>query len=147
MRQALPQSTIVSDYCSKELHSPKKQLHRVRHWKFWCSVRAALQHSSSDVSQHSSDGELPIIIRAPSPVTGSLQAAASAVSGLPLDEVSRLIHLGAVYYGDPDLPLVPKKDGLGPRWRRARDLRHEALEHPIQQVSHIYFRHDLPNIE
>ena len=75
-----------------------------------------------------------MIIRAPSPITAPLQEAASAVSGLPQDTVRHLIHLGAVYYGDLELPLSPGNEGPRPRWRRARDLQQEAPDHPIQQV-------------
>lgn len=70
------------------------------------------------------------IIRAPAPSSGRLQDVAAEVAGLSPSQAQDLIELGAVYYGDPEVPFDEK-----PRWRKAWGLKDQALNHPIQQVS------------
>ena len=102
-----------------------------RRLKLQLSVQAAV-HSAAE--QHSksycSVEKGATIIRAPARSTGRLQDVAAEVSGVSLSQVQDLIQLGAVYYGDLDVPFDEK-----PRWRKARDLKEQALDHPIQQVS------------
>ena len=136
MREGYSRSVKSQPTGSFAVHAGKRPCSH-RALRLHCSILAALQHKSSHDVQHSlppRQKEAHVIIRATSPITAPLQEAASAVSGLPQDIVRRLIHLGAVYYGDPDLPLSPGNEGLRPRWRRARDLQQEAPDYPIQQV-------------
>ena len=118
--------TVTVQCMSRRTSTDKKP-----YLKLQLSVRAAVLNAADQpFTGYSNVNSTANIIRAPARSTGRLQDVAAEVAGLSPSQAQELIQLGAVYYGDPEVPLDEK-----PRWRKAWGLTDQALDHPIQQVS------------